>query len=90
MVRSVLLECDEKQVWEERTVMNVKALVNRVRVKLIEKYKCFFRQVLDCNSGTRENTGNKLRTCSKVKINYEREIYTEANIPLAYKKCITS
>ena len=43
MVRSVLLECDEKQVWEERTVMNVKALVNRVRVKLIENYKCFFQ-----------------------------------------------
>ena len=84
MVRSVLLECDEQ------TVVNVKALINRVRVKLIEKYKCFFMQVLDCNSGTRVNTGNKLLTYSKIKINYEREKYTEANIPLAYKKCITS
>ncbi len=91
MVRSVLLECDKKQVWEGRTVVNVKALINHVRVKLIEiKIQCFFRQVLDSNSGTRVNTGNKLRTCSKIKINYEREKYTEANIPLAYKKCITS
>ena len=43
MIRSVLLECDEKQVWEEQTVVNVRALISRVRVKLIEKYKCFFQ-----------------------------------------------
>ena len=99
MIRRVLLECVEKQVWKEQTVVNVKTLVNRVRVKLIEKYKCLFRQVLTWrrktskyvfDAGRRVNTSNKLRTYSKIRINYEREQYTEANIPLAYKKCITS
>ena len=41
MIRSVLLECDEKQLWEEETVVNVTALVNRVRVKLIENTNAF-------------------------------------------------
>ncbi len=90
MIRSALLECDEKQVWEEQTVVNVKALINHVRVKLIDKHKCFFGQILDSDSGTRVNTGNKLSIYSNIKTNCEREQYTEANIPLAYNKCITS
>ncbi len=46
MIGSVLLQCDEKQIWEEQAIVNVNALVNRVCVKLEEKYN-FFRQFLD-------------------------------------------
>ncbi len=37
MIRSVLLECYEKQVLEEQAVVNVEDLYNHVRVKLVEK-----------------------------------------------------
>ncbi len=69
MIRIIqLLYCHEKQIWKEQTVVNVKALFNRVRVKLIEKYKCFFRQDLDWDSGTQLNTGNNSRSYSKIKV----------------------
>ncbi len=58
-----------------------------MRVKLIDTH-VYAKNSGRSDSRTRVSTGNKLRTYSKLQINYEREHYTEVNTWLAYQKSL--
>ncbi len=82
--------CYESQVGEEQADVNIKALINPVRVKLVEKYMFFFSS----RSWTLTQEHDKIWVIVCVLTPSSRKImkehYTEANIPLGYKKSITS
>ena len=87
-VRCVLTKCGLSHYWNMQAVPDENKFIRILKDKLQSQYKQAFVLTINRNTGLSKNTGNKLRTYAKIKIDYKMEKYMKYGLGPKLKKCI--
>ena len=80
-VKSTLKRCNLLHYWEKQAVPDEIHLLKLLKKNLESQYKTSFNEILNKDTGSSGNGGNKLRTYAKIKNNYVMEPYMQYNFP---------
>ena len=81
VLRAILNRCNLYHLWESQTVRKPDEVVKVVTTTLRHQYEHVFFAKLNSTTGTKPNTGNKLRTYAKIKNQYQPEPYLIQGLP---------
>ena len=87
-VKSTLKRCNLLHYWEKQAVPDEIHLLKLLKKSLESQYKTSFNELLNKDTGSSGNGGNKLRTYAKIKNNYVMEPYMQYNFPPSIKRSI--